>query len=65
MSFLFRLVIKVKEAKFSNLVSAMNPVPYAKAAVTAPTKLLSGLYKIVQDTGYALGNIQYQPAPAK
>lgn len=64
MTFLFRLVIKAKDAKFSNLFKAMNPVPYAKAVATAPTKLLSGLYKIVQDTGYAFGSIQYQTAPA-
>ena len=65
MSFLFRLVIKAKEAKFSNLVKAMNPVPYVKAVATASTKLLSGLYKIVHDTGYALGSPLYAAAPAK
>src|SRR3989338_2639545 len=67
MTFLFRLVgPKSEGASLKNLFKAMNPVPYAKAIATAPRKLLSGLYKIVQDTGYALSSpIQYRAAPAK
>ena len=66
MTFLFRLVgPKSEGASLKNLFKAMNPVPYAKAVATVPTKLLSGLYKIVQDTGYALGSPLYAAAPAK
>ena len=59
MSFLFRLVIKAKEAKFSNLVYAMNPIPYISGGLTATSKLaksviynpLKALYEI--GSGYA------------
>ncbi|MBI2101210.1 Mpv17/PMP22 family protein [Candidatus Woesearchaeota archaeon] len=65
MTFLFRLVgPKSEGASLKNLFKAMNPVPYVKAAATAPTKLLSGLYKIVQNTGYSLGMHKMAEKPA-
>lgn len=65
-TFLFRLVIKAKEAKFSNLVKAMNPIPYIGATMSVTGKLvkntIKGLYGSLYDLGYAFGGKQPQAA---
>ena len=68
MSFLFRLVIKAKEAKFSNLVSAMNPIPYISGALTSTAKLAkSVIYNLViynpLKALYEIGSNFYKSAP--
>ena len=64
MSFLFRLVIKAKEAKFSNLIYAMNPIPYISGTLTATAKLAkSAIYNPLRAL-YEIGSSYMQKKPA-
>ncbi len=54
MSFLFRLAVKAKDAKFGNLVKAMNPVHYISAAANVTKKAAKSFYGI-GEAAYAIG----------
>lgn len=69
MSFLFRLVgPKTEGAKLSNLVSAINPIPYADATLSVGAKLVKNVlyqpFKALYDVGQALGGVSGSGAPA-
>ena len=63
-SFLFRLVIKAKEAKFSNLVYAMNPIPYISGTVTATGKLAKSVIYNPLRALYEIGSSYMQKKPS-
>ena len=64
MSFLFRLVIKAKEAKFSNFIYAMNPIPYISGTITATGKLAKSVIYNPLRALYKIGSNFYKSAPA-
>ncbi len=63
MSFLFRLVIKAKEAKFSNLVYAMNPIPYISGGLNATAKLAKSVIYNPLKALYEIGSNFYKTTP--